>query len=226
MRQHYLQSRNHSSWNFNKNTPKMIDLRNETDKNLRNSKKYDDLNIPVKSQQGLTQLSPYLNFDPAYVSPSQPEYIFPEGAVKQRGRFELAFSQIGAACIIGAGIGGATGLYKGIKATSLAGQTGKLRRTQLINYVMKSGSSLANTFGIVSVMYSGFGVLLSWARGTDDSLNTLTAAMSTGMLFKSTAGPRKCVMGGCIGLGLASLYCLWSNRDTLLELRHRTINPA
>lgn len=52
---------------------------------------------------------------------------------------------------------------------------------------MKSGSSLANTFGIVSVMYSGFGVLLSWARGTDDSLNTLAAAMATGMLFKSTS---------------------------------------
>lgn len=57
---------------------------------------------------------------------------------------------------------------------------------RLINHVMKSGSSLANTFGIVSVMYSGFGVLLSWARGTDDSLNTLAAATGTGMLFKST----------------------------------------
>lgn len=47
----------------------------------------------------------------------------------------MAFSQIGAACIIGAGIGGATGLYRGIKATSLADQTGKLRRTQ---YVFKN----------------------------------------------------------------------------------------
>lgn len=84
------------------------------------------------SQQGLAPLSPYLNFDPAYLPPSQPEYIFPEGAAKRRGRFELAFSQIGAACIIGAGIGGTTGLYRGIKATSLADQTGKLRRTQYV----------------------------------------------------------------------------------------------
>ena len=51
---------------------------------------------------------------------------------------------------------------------------------------MKHGSSLANTFGVVSVMYSGFGVLFSWARGTDDSLNTMAAATATGMLFKST----------------------------------------
>ena len=51
---------------------------------------------------------------------------------------------------------------------------------------MKNGSSIANTLGVVSVMYSGFGVLLSWARGTDDSLNTLAAATATGMLYKST----------------------------------------
>ncbi|XP_015430777.1 PREDICTED: mitochondrial import inner membrane translocase subunit Tim23 isoform X2 [Dufourea novaeangliae] len=204
----------------------MIDLRDESEQNAGSNKKYGNLNIPVTSQQGLMPLSPYLNFDTAYLPPSQPEYIFPEGAAKQRGRFELAFSQIGAACIVGAGIGGATGLYRGIKATSLAGQTGKLRRTQLINHVMKSGSSLANTFGIVSVMYSGFGVLLSWARGTDDSVNTLAAAMATGMMFKSTTGLRKCVVGGFIGIGLASAYCLWNNREALSELRHRSINPA
>lgn len=71
-----------------------------------------------------------MNYDPAYFQATQPEYIFPEGAAKQRGRFELAFSQIGAACIIGAGIGGANGFFKGLKTTTLEGQTGKLRRTQ------------------------------------------------------------------------------------------------
>lgn len=84
----------------------------------------------MTSQKGLAPLSPYLNFDPAYIPVHQPEFIFPEGAVKQRGRFELAFSQIGAACIIGGGIGGAMGFYRGLRATTLAGQTGKLRRTQ------------------------------------------------------------------------------------------------
>lgn len=71
-----------------------------------------------------------MNVDPSYLPISQPEFIFPDGAVKQRGRLELAFGQIGAACILGAGMGGASGLYRGIKATSIAGETGKLRRTQ------------------------------------------------------------------------------------------------
>ncbi|XP_015520904.1 mitochondrial import inner membrane translocase subunit Tim23 isoform X1 [Neodiprion lecontei] len=184
------------------------------------------LSSQVTSQPGLAPLSPYLNFDPSYLPASQPEFIFPEGAVKQRGRLELAFSQIGAACIIGAGLGGTSGFYKGIKATTLAGQTGNLRRTQLINHVMKHGSSLANTLGVISVMYSGFGVILSWARGTDDSINTLGAATATGMLFKSTSGLRKCASGGGIGFAIAAAYCLWNNRETLSQISHQRINPA
>ncbi|XP_058804294.1 mitochondrial import inner membrane translocase subunit Tim23 isoform X2 [Phymastichus coffea] len=191
----------------------MIDLRdpNTTSSPIRDSRQKDNIISSFGSQPHLSSLSPYLNYDPVYFPPSQPEFIFPEGAVKQRGRFELAFSQIGAACIAGAGIGGATGFYKGLKATTLAGQTGKLRRTQMINHVMKHGSSLANTFGVVTVMYSGFGVLFSWARGTDDSINTLAAASATGMLFKSTAGLKRCVIGGGIGFGIAAAICLWNN---------------
>jgi hypothetical protein len=74
--------------------------------------------------------SPYLNFDPSYLPQTQPEFIFLDGASKQRGRFELAFGQIGGSCMIGASVGGASGFYNGLKATTLAGQTGKLRRTQ------------------------------------------------------------------------------------------------
>lgn len=85
----------------------------------------------VTSQHGANSLSPYLNFDPSYLPTSQPEFIFPEGAVK-RGRFELAFSQIGSACMIGAGVGGTSGFYRGLKATTLARDSGKLRRTQLV----------------------------------------------------------------------------------------------
>lgn len=101
-------------------------------------------------QQSVNAFSPYLNYDPRLLQQSQPEFIFPEGASKQRGRFELAFSQIGSAVMvwstycatqiewvliflhfqIGASLGGVAGLYNGVVATNLAKQTGKLRRTQ------------------------------------------------------------------------------------------------
>ncbi|KAF5280982.1 hypothetical protein FQA39_LY05187 [Lamprigera yunnana] len=168
--------------------------------------------------------SPYLNFDPGYVPSSQPEFIFLDGNSKQRGRFELAFGQIGGSCMIGAGIGGANGFYNGLKATTLAGQTGNLRRTQMLNHIMKKGSATANTLGSIAVIYSAFGVILSWVRGTDDDLNTVAAATATGCLYKSTAGLRKCGMGAAIGLGLSSLFALWNSRDKLAQLRQ--FNPA
>ena len=97
----------------------------------------------------------------------------------------------------------------------MAGQTGKLMRTQMLNHITKQGSTTSNALGVVTVMYSGFGILLSWARGVDDELNTITAATATGMLFKSTHGLRKCGLGGAVGFGIASLYCLWTSRDKL-----------
>ncbi|KAL3285159.1 hypothetical protein HHI36_019279 [Cryptolaemus montrouzieri] len=168
--------------------------------------------------------SPYLNYDPGYIPQTQPEFIFLDGASKQRGRFELAFGQIGGSCMIGAGIGGATGFYNGLKATTLAGQTGKLRRTQLLNHIMKKGSATANTFGSIAVIYSAFGVILSWARGTDDDLNTIVAATGCGLLYKSSAGLKKCGLGGAVGLGVSLLYTFWNNRDKLTAIR--SFNPA
>jgi len=179
----------------------------------------DYLNKPISIGGGLGSTpapsrsiipSPYLNYDPRYLQQSQPEFIFPEGASKQRGRFELAFSQIGSSVMIGAGIGGVAGFYNGIRATNLAQQTGKLRRTQLLNHVMKQGSATANTLGTIAVLYSAFGVLLSWTRGEDDELNTIAAGGATGLMYKSTAGLKKCVLGGGVGLALSSLWVLYS----------------
>lgn len=42
------------------------------------------------------------------------EFIVPEGVSRNRGRFELAFSQIGTSIMIGSSIGGTIGTYKGL----------------------------------------------------------------------------------------------------------------
>jgi len=85
---------------------------------------------PVTKTFSSAPVSPYLNYDSRYLQQAQPEFIFPEGANKQRGRFELAFSQIGTSVMIGGGIGGMAGVYNGIKVTKALEQTGTLRRTQ------------------------------------------------------------------------------------------------
>nr|QBH72748.1 hypothetical protein [Xibalbanus tulumensis] len=124
----------------------------------------------------------------------------------------------------GATFGGVSGLYAGLRDTTLAGHTGKLRRTQLLNYISKQGAASANALGVIAVMYSGFGVILSWVRGIDDEINTLTAATTTGLLYKSSAGLRRCAVGGAVGFGIAAAYCLWNSKDRLHTFTR--LNPA
>lgn len=54
----------------------------------------------VSRAPNVSGFSPYLNYDPRLLQRAQPEFIFPEGASKQRGRFELAFSQIGSSVMV------------------------------------------------------------------------------------------------------------------------------
>uniref|UniRef100_T1INU8 Mitochondrial import inner membrane translocase subunit TIM23 n=1 Tax=Strigamia maritima TaxID=126957 RepID=T1INU8_STRMM len=180
-----------------------------------NSNLFNSLPTPSPN---LNSISPYLNFDPAVLNQGGPEFIFPEGAARQRGRFELAFSQIGGSVMTGAFLGSVNGLYTGLKETSIAGHTGSVRRTQVLNFITKRGAVSANALGVVALMYSGFGVILSLVRGTDDELNTVTASTLTGLLYKGTAGVKKCALGGAVGCGLGVAYVLWTSKDRLRDM--------
>ncbi|GFT22840.1 mitochondrial import inner membrane translocase subunit Tim23 [Nephila pilipes] len=172
------------------------------------------------SNSGVQNISPYLNVDPAYLNQDGPQWIFPEGASRQRGRFELAFSQIGGAVMTGAFLGGVQGFYGGYKQMGTTEQKASVRRTQFLNHITKRGAGSANTLGVIAVMYSGFGVLFSWLRGVDDEVNTIAAGTATGLLYKSSGGLRKCGIGGALGFGLTSLYCLWTSKDRLKQMAH------
>nr|QBH72739.1 hypothetical protein [Essigella californica] len=164
--------------------------------------------------------SPYLNYDPQLLpQSSQPEYIFLEGAgSKQRGRFELSFTEIGTSCLVGATLGGIRGIYSGIKMTSMENQTSTYNRTQILNSVFKNGARLANTFGTISVYYSIFGIILEKTRGCEDELNTIVAGTSTGLLYKSTSGLKRCGIGGLAGFCLAAAFSLITSKDKLKEI--------
>jgi import inner membrane translocase subunit TIM23 len=168
------------------------------------------MNVSVHSSNTNTPLlSPYLSVNPYAIQ--EPEFILPEGASRQRGRLEYAFGAIGGSVILGAGVGGLSGLYRGLQDTQ--GQPAKIRRTQLINYVVKRGATTGNALGVMALMYSGFGVFLNWIREEDDDLNTIGAATATGLLYKSSAGLRRCGIGGLVGAGIASAYVLWTKAN-------------
>ena len=67
-------------------------------------------------------------------------------------------------------------------------------------------------------MYSGLGWLLYFTRGfKEDSINTISATTLTGLAYKSTAGIKKCGLGGAVGLGLSLLYVGFTSRDKLKD---------
>nr|QBH72743.1 hypothetical protein [Franklinothrips vespiformis] len=177
------------------------------------------LNITGSVKGNVGHLSPYLNFDPVYLPPSQPEFLYTDSAAKERGRFEHAFNQIGMAVIVGGAVGGVRGIYNGIHVTTLAGQTGRPRLTQLMNHTLKRGAASSNALGALAVLYSGFGVIFTLLRNADDELNTLAAGTASGLFYKSTSGLKRCAVGGAIGLSLAAGYCLWTSRDKLNQFK-------
>lgn len=176
------------------------------------------MNVPVTSSAG-SVMSPYLNFDPAILTTGgDSDFIFPEGASHQRGRFELAFSQIGGSVFLGGAVGGVRGFYNGLRETKEL--TGPVKRTQMLNFITKRGASMAQAVGVVALMYSIFGVVISKVRGADDELNTLAAGTATGLLYKSSAGWRAGLKAGGVGLGLSAVYCLLTSRDRIKQILH------
>ena len=81
------------------------------------------------------QLSPYLNVNPSYVQ--TPEFIVNQE--QKKGRIEQSFAGIGASVISGGAAGGAYGFYDGLRQTAATGIKGVSRRTQILNYTVKSG---------------------------------------------------------------------------------------
>ena len=80
-------------------------------------------------------------------------------------RFELAFSQIGGSVPDGRRrrltVGGAVGLIKGVGETKRADFRGAQRRTQILNYVTERSAATAQMLGVVALMYSVLGVIIS-----------------------------------------------------------------
>lgn len=181
------------------------------------SSTYDQpMNVPVTSGPAGSIMSPYLNFDPQYLPTNDADqFIFPEGAGRHRGRFELMFSQIGGSVFAGAAVGGMNGIYNGYKEIKGASEVStSVKRTQMLNFVTKRGAASAQSLGVIALMYSLFGVGLQLARGEDDEFNTLTAATATGLLYKASGGVRKSLIGGGVGMGLAATYILFVKSDT------------
>jgi len=124
--------------------------------------------------------------------PAAPEFLFAEeAAVQQRTWSENLTFVTGAAYLMGALAGGASGAVAGLRAPLPAGSEGsKLRLNRVLNLGGKSGRALGNSSGVAGLLFSSVDSLALYARGRKDGGNTVFAAAATGALYKSPAGAR------------------------------------
>ncbi|KAL1523696.1 hypothetical protein AB1Y20_018633 [Prymnesium parvum] len=147
---------------------------------------------------------------PAQANPGptvQPDFLFPENYEEnyRRSWGERLTFHIGSAYLTGYTTGGAYGLYEGLKASQ--GERRRIRINSVLNCMSQRGPGWGNSLGSIALMWSVFETIAYSWRGTDDLLNPAGAAVVTGALYRSTAGPR---VAAVTGLGLGALAAVGS----------------
>lgn len=102
----------------------------------------------------------------------------------------------GSTYLVGLATGGLWGLVDGLRNPQGSGSR-RLRINCILNACTARGPFLGNSLGIVALMYNGIHGAVIKARGDrEDFMSAVAAATASGAIFKSTAGIKKCLMGG------------------------------
>mmetsp|Transcript_18132 Transcript_18132/g.29424 ORF Transcript_18132/g.29424 Transcript_18132/m.29424 type:complete len:214 (+) Transcript_18132:187-828(+) len=128
----------------------------------------------------------------------QPEYLYYE----PKGWSERMFFNTGSAYLIGITTGGAYGVLNGLQ-TSPSNKF-KIRINSILNKSGRFGSRFGNALGAIAMIYSCFEASADSFQfeqylGGDDFVNPVIAATLTGLLYKSTQGPKTMALAGVMG---------------------------
>jgi import inner membrane translocase subunit TIM23 len=173
---------------------------------------WDTISQPVTIQDAVLDrrrpynpTSAFSIFNPL-ATPDKIEYLFQDDYKKytQKKFGEQLMYNSGTLYLSGLALGGAWGFLEGLRNSP--GNSFKLRLNSVLNSCTRRGPFLANSLGILSIMYVGGERSLATLRDKYDALNSIGAATIAGMLFKSTAGLRAIGFSGLIGGGGMMLY--------------------
>jgi len=138
----------------------------------------------------------------------QPEYL----EYNTKGIVDRMFFNAGAAYLLGIGSGGAFGVLNGL-------QTAPNRRFRIVvNSVLNKsgryGSRFGNAIGAVAMIYSlaEYAVdqtPVEYYVGSDEIVPPVIAATLTGLLYKSSQGPKTMALAGVLGGAAAAGFSLF-----------------
>lgn len=126
--------------------------------------------------------------------------------VRRRGFGEQLTYLAGLSYLSGAAIGGSRGLVGAL--SSSRGKSFKLRLNAVLNGMGKRGALLANSMGILALLFATSEYALFNATREDDAVNYAVAGGVAGAVFKSTKGLRAAGLWGAAGaaVGLGAVY--------------------
>lgn len=128
-------------------------------------------------------------------------------ALPSRGWSDDLCYGTGVTYLAGLTVGGAWGLAEGLNRLP-ASAPPKLRLNSALNSITRRGPFLANSAGVIAMVYNGFNSLIGHFRGRHDAANSIVAGALSGMLFKSTKGLRPMAISGGIVAGVAGAWAV------------------
>jgi import inner membrane translocase subunit TIM23 len=152
------------------------------------------------------------NINPAMFAPMygqkpllrEPEYL--DYNVQGRPWLERMFYNVGTSYLAGNILGGSFGFVEGFRTSP--SPKFNIRLNSVLNKTSRRGSRLGNALGSLAALYSFCELGLSYTNIDNYSpwraewVQPLVCATATGLLYKSSAGPRTMVLAGGIGASM------------------------
>ncbi|CAM9269767.1 unnamed protein product [Choristocarpus tenellus] len=120
---------------------------------------------------------------------------------------------------MGIGNGGVLGFIEGYQGA--ANRKPRVLVNSIMNACGKRGSRLGNALGVLGMMCTSFEAVFDHMEidqylGGYQYTNPFLATLSTGILYKSTAGPRVALMAGALGAALAGVGFVGSSATSVI----------
>lgn len=155
----------------------------------------------------------YTDVDPRDLDPFP--NLYPQGAGKvefvgedegERGWGKKVIHQTAMAWVAGTALGIPLGAVEGFRQAP--GSSAKLRMNSLLNGIGRRGPPTGNSLAAIALMYNCIEGGINLVSPLDTNVNGLAAGVASGLIYKSTAGARRMLVGGIGGGLLAAGFLL------------------
>ncbi|KNC48088.1 CAMK/CAMK1 protein kinase [Thecamonas trahens ATCC 50062] len=164
-------------------------------------------------QLAIAGMGEYTDLDPRDLDPFASLYPMGAGKVEfvnpdeaERGWGKKLLHQTAFAWVGGLALGTPWGAIEGLRQAP--GSSTKLRMNSLLNGVNRRGPPMANTLAAVALMYNIVEASLNFTTPIDPTYNGILAGVASGLIYKSTAGAKRMLVGGIGGGLLAASFML------------------